>query len=298
MTQRPPRMELADYVRELTQPHTHREHYQYQINGHGTWYGADHVIHVPALLTQLWTNDTHTGSAEDGSRSSYGSRPAARIDALDTAAWIDIEAARWVTDLGEEPRSRDTADIVLQLHGLAASADLPARKAITASVRAWWIRARVVTGWDSPAWHPLATCPQCGERGTLSIRLADKIGACMHGPCGATWDETTIGLLADHIRAESEAERVREPGRGPCWCPLPQPTIENLAILCPRCRSARCRHAVTALNLVVADILLGTTSADLAERHRLARATVLRLIRRVRYAEPDVADTPRDDEGA
>jgi hypothetical protein len=239
---RPPRLDLADNVRELTSPHTHREHYS--IRRGLTWYQQDHVVRAPSLIDQLAQSDIPSGASEDGPRSGYSSRPAARLDALAALADIDLQASRWITDLGEEPRSLHTADLVLQLHGLAANADLPARKAITASVRSWWITARNVTGWDSPAWRPDNTCPQCGERGTLSIRLADKIARCSHEACWSTWDEVTIGLLADHIRAESEAERVRAPGRGPCWCPWPAPSIGDLAYLCPRCASARCRHAL------------------------------------------------------
>jgi hypothetical protein len=244
VTRPPQRLELADYIHELTRPHTHREHYQ--IRQGQTWYSQDHIVKAPSLIHQLATNDTHTGSAEDGSRSGYASKPAARLDALAALAHIDLQAARWITDLGETPRSLHTRELVLQLHGLSASAEEPARRAITASVRSWWITARIVTGWDSPAWRPDATCPQCGERGTLSIRLADKIARCSHEACGSTWDEATIGLLADHIRAESEQGRQRQGGRGPCWCPWPAPGISDLRHLCPRCGSARCRHALAA----------------------------------------------------
>lgn len=283
MTGRPQqRLELADYVRELTSPHTHREHYSIQRGQ--TWYGQDHVVKAHSLITQLAGSDIPSGASEDGPRAGYSSRPAARLDALAALADIDLQASRWITDLGEQPRSLHTQDLVLQLHGLTASAELPARKAITASVRSWWITARIVTGWDSPAWRPDATCPQCGERGTLSIRLADKIARCSHEACWSTWDEVTIGLLADHIRAESETERVRSPGRGPCWCPWPAPAIEELVFLCPACSSARCRHAVTALNLAIARILTGASTEDLVKDHRVSRQTAVRLIRRVRYA--------------
>jgi hypothetical protein len=105
------------------------------------------------------------------------------------------------------------------------------------------MQARIVTGWDSPAWSPDNTCPQCGERGTLKVRLAEHIAMCKNDACRATWDETTIGLLADHIRAESEAERVAAPGVGPCWCPWPAPLIPDMTWQCPRCGSARCTHA-------------------------------------------------------
>jgi predicted RNA-binding Zn-ribbon protein involved in translation (DUF1610 family) len=247
---RPPGMSLADYVRELTEPHAHIEYFDLAVrdlDGHliprgGQRSGQASV--VPALLTQLWENETHTGSAEGGSRHAYSSKPAARLDALDTAARIDIQAHRWITDLGEKPRSLDTVDLIRQLHGLSASASPEARREIARAIRSWWVAARVVTGWDSPAWTPDNTCPQCGERGTLKVRLADAIGMCTNDACRVYWDESTIGLLAEHIRVESAETRRDRPNRGPCFCPWPRPTVPDLAFLCPACGSPRCTHAL------------------------------------------------------
>lgn len=266
MTQRPP-MELADYVRELTEHHKHAEHYQ--VRRGQTWYGANHVTNVPPLLAQLWANDTPSASAEEGPRPGFASSPAARLEALDTAARIDIQAHRWVTDLGEPARGLDTRDLLRQLHGLAASTHRCDRRtgrrdqetnapccswhAIESDARSWWMQARIVTGWDSAAWKPDATCPQCGERGTLRIRLADSIGMCTHDQCRSTWDDSTIGLLADHIRAESSSERKPAARKGPCWCPVPEPKIPDLSVLCSACGSARCMHALTARLLVQLD---------------------------------------------
>lgn len=249
MSVRPP-MELADYVRELTEHHSHAEHYQ--IRKGATWYGANHVTKVPPLLAQLWAGDIPSAAAEDGPRPGFGSKPAARLDALDTAARIDIQAHRWVVDLGEHPRGTDTIDLVRQLHGLTASALTVTRIAITRDVRSWWTQARIVTGWDSPAWSPNNTCPQCGERGTLKVKLADGIGMCSNDACRVTWDSATIGLLADHIRIESSAEREPVRRRGPCWCDLPRADVADLRFLCPSCGSAYCRHAV--MSRLLADL--------------------------------------------
>jgi hypothetical protein len=254
-------MDLVDYVRELTENHQHREHYQ--IEHRGTWYGRDHVTTVPPLITQLWTSDVPSNAdAGGGARPGFASTPTARIDAMDTAVRIDIGAHRWVTDLGEPARSLDTVALVRQLHGLSASAhrchrSAPLRDkatkqvcctqhAIELDVRSWWTQAQIVTGWQSPPWRPDATCPACGERGTVRIRLVEQIGMCTNDACRSTWDHATIGLLAEHIRAESDAARLPVTRRGPCWCPVPEPKIPDLSVLCPACGSARCIHAVTA----------------------------------------------------
>ena len=75
-----------------------------------------------------------------------------------------------------------------------------------------------------------------------------------------------IGLLADHIRAESEAEREPLQGAGPCWCPYPQPRIPDLRFQCPRCGSARCRHA------------LGTRLVGVAEERGGGRMTIVEFL--------------------
>jgi hypothetical protein len=242
---RPRGMQLADYIHELADHHQHRETYTVRSLT-GGFAPRSHVTRVPSLMTQLWENDTPSNTAEEGPRPGFKSKPAARLEALDTAVRIDLEAARWIRDLGEDDVHTDTAASIRQLHSLAVSAHPLQRAAITNDVRRWWTQARIVTGWDSPAWSPDNTCPQCGERGTLKVRLGEHIAMCTKDVCRTTWDETNIGLLADHIRAESEAERQQRPGTGPCWSPWPKPSVPDLSFMCPACGSVRCWHALSA----------------------------------------------------
>lgn len=252
MTHKP--MDLLDYVRELCSPHQHREHYQ--VRRGGTWYGQDHVTRVPALLVQLrWASPS--GMGEDRGSSGYESRPAAPLDSLDTWARIDHDAARWVRQLGEDDgkpngEALDTIDCVRKLAALARSLD-PCRSRrpgccdahdLEADVRRWWTWARVQTGWDSPAWRPDNTCPLCGVHGSLRVKLADAIGFCAE--CHETWDNSTIALLADHIRVESQ-ERAPKAAQVSCWCPLPRPVDQpgqgRWPGLCPSCGSRWCHRA-------------------------------------------------------
>lgn len=201
-----PRLDLADLVDELTRPHIHREHYEYRRGQ--TWYGADHVTRVPALLVQL-QHASPSGTGGDRSASGYASRPAARIEALDCLQRIDTDAAWWVRHLGEDDDRSTTAGTVLQLHGLAAGLVACDRRRrgccdrheLEHDVRRWWTQARIVTGWDSPAWRPANTCPLCGVKGGLRVKLADESGFCAE--CGETWVPETIALLAEHIRSEN-----------------------------------------------------------------------------------------------
>lgn len=238
------RPDLADIVQELTATHTHRE--PYTVRTTTGWETRHHTTRVPSLLEQLWNNDTPSQAAQDGPRPGYKSKPAGRLDAVDTAARIDLDASAWIRDLGETDHHTDTAACIRQLHALAVGADKVTRDAIEADIRRWWTRARIVTGWDSPAWEPDATCPSCAERGTLRVRLSDQIGMCTNDACRALWEPATIGLLADHIRAESAAGRATRDAQDSCWCPLPRPNVTDLGHLCPRCGSWACTHGLGA----------------------------------------------------
>lgn len=205
-------MELLDYVRELCSPHQHREHYQ--VRRGQTWYGQDHVTRMPALLDQLAYAPPMLGAETHGG---YASRPAASLESVDTLVRIDLAASRWIRDLGEDdgkPNGEplDTVACVRRLGALAVSQPAVTRTAITADVRRWWTWARIATGWDSPAWKPDNTCPLCGVRGSLRVKLADAIGWC--NECHETWGRETIALLADHIRTENreDAEAGDAPG--------------------------------------------------------------------------------------
>lgn len=241
-----PHTHVLDLIAELTRPHQHREHYTTDPVA-GTRWTRDHITRVPPLLTQL-EHASPSGEGEDRSSGGYESRPTARLEALDTLVWIDREASAWVRELGwDDPSS--TAACVQLLGGLMAGMDrcdhrrprcCPAH-ALEGDVRRWWAQARIVAGWDSPAWRPDATCPICAVRGSLRIRLSAKAGLCVD--CRETWGPDTIGLLADHIRAESVQVRVLARDPEPCWCPWPTP-VEFLGPLCPRCGSARCHRAV------------------------------------------------------
>lgn len=73
---------------------------------------------------------------------------------------------------------------------------------VEADVRRWWRQARIISGWDSPTYRPYASCPSCSNRKGLRINLTAHSAVCVE--CRNVWGPETIGLLAEHIRAEKE----------------------------------------------------------------------------------------------
>lgn len=186
-------------ITELTSHHSHREHYTVRVDGR--WQPGDHRTMVPPLLVQLLNTPAAANEVQAGPmQGSYGSRPTARIEALDCLVRIDMEASRWLRDLGQDDPV-DTIRVVRQLGGMLRGQPLVTRRELERDVRRWWTQARIVTGWDSPAWRPDNTCPLCSVRGGLRVKLGDQTALCIE--CGETWTSDQIGLLADHILSEN-----------------------------------------------------------------------------------------------
>lgn len=206
--------DVHSMIAELTRPHVIGT--QYQTFRDGELQSAYHYLRTPALLVQLNNADpANTGAAF---RATPGSRPPTSIEAIDTLAHIDNEAATWVRKLGHDDPG-DTIACVQKVYSLAPSAEFCGRQfpvlddkrkviccdthRIARAIHAWWTAARVVSGWDSAAWAPNNTCPVdgCGERRSLRIRVEEKTALCTN--CRETWDAGSIGILAEHIRAEN-----------------------------------------------------------------------------------------------
>lgn len=223
--------DIHTIVRQLTETHVHRQPYTFE-GDMSTW-DTVHVTTVPALLEQLAGFDRASEPNQGGTKAA--SQPAADIEAIDTLALIDLEASRWVRELGENDPA-DTAACVRKLYALAASAHFCGhstatietieeqstgadgetvsrkRKKVTCctvhdierDIRRWWTQARITSGWDMAAWKPNNTCPVCSDRRTLRIRSDDMTAMCTK--CRETWDQGTIGILAEHVRLENGDE--------------------------------------------------------------------------------------------
>jgi hypothetical protein len=192
----------------------------------------------PPLFEQLYASIEQSGSAEAGVSRPASSRPTARLDAIDTANRIDTQVDVWLNRLDvtavriDHGRPAGTAltesEVKLQesigrlrhlaslgpslkFCGRPSPVRAPVSREVTCcachelevDISKWWTWARVVTGWDTPAWQPANTCPLCGLRGSIRIRLEEQRATCINDACRETWDNATIGLLAEHIRREN-----------------------------------------------------------------------------------------------
>ena len=216
-------VDVLDCVTDLTAPTIRREGFtvgQVNPDGSTTWIQQRHQTTSPSLLEQLWGAVEASGSVEGGQRT-FSSKPSARLDAIDAAQRIDTGAFTWLRKLGlvdvyDDETLPDTAAAIKRLGSLLPSAErcnrrTPARDRVCCTqhhieidIRSWWITARVLTGWDSPAWQPANSCPVCEVKGGLRVKLEHRTAVCVE--CGSTWSAETIGLLADHIRAENHED--------------------------------------------------------------------------------------------
>lgn len=266
---------LADLVRELTEPHSHSESFSYATDQ--TTYAGRHVTNHPSLLAQLAAATQMLGNADDGIRLGYGSRPSARLDAIDTLSRIDGEARSWFTATvsSTEAAVRLAASFVPSVHscGHACRDQTPEcdrtcchRHELDWQVRRWYTWSRLVTGWDRPAWRPDASCPACGKRGGLRVRIDEDQQNAMCTECHATWTEDNIDRLAFHIKAEAE-----------CAAPGCDQRATRARLIDPDqpdgpTRRVCTRHAVVDFTpvTVVTSVPLGEVSADAPTPQRAA----------------------------
>lgn len=205
---------IADCVEELTTPRTHREPYT-RMTDAGTMISDRHVTHVPPLLEQLQQAiEPSSGRSVDSGLSVPSSRPSALIEAMDTYMRIDHDAYMWCKTYAEDRRWDSLTDKLRALVGAAGRMEDDTQHNLARACRSWLTAAKVTTGWEVPAHRPRNTCPLCGEKQTLRIRLGDGVTSnaasalCVN--CFQTWDDSNIGLLAAHIRTENDDEPFSE----------------------------------------------------------------------------------------
>jgi hypothetical protein len=201
-------LDLSRAVDELTRPRTNSE--TYQVHDGVRWQNRRHNVRVASLLDQLRLAVEANSTMQDGPRPAFGSKPAARLEAIDRLTAIDSGAAIWATrHLGQSARE-NTEGNLRTIVGQAAELEDEPLAALVREVTRWRVWARVVTGWDEPPYRPHNACPLCGVKGSLRIRVIDRYAACVD--CGEAWGPDSIMLLAEHIRWENNDEPLEAAG--------------------------------------------------------------------------------------
>lgn len=200
-------LHIADAVDELTRPRTNREPYSY-VDEHNTVVHRRHPTYVPPLLEQLQQAiEPRTRGGASFTGNIPESRPSAHIDAMDVYMRIDQAVYDWTKTYAEQRRWDSLTDRLRALVGAAPNMEDDTQHDLAREARRWVTWAKVTTGWEVPARQPDNTCPLCGVRGSLRVRVGDGItsaeAAAYCVGCGESWDNSTIGLLAEHIRSEN-----------------------------------------------------------------------------------------------
>lgn len=166
--------------------------------------GGLHIVQHPALLDQI--SNTVTGrtlGSDSFSGGGYSSKPAGRIDCLAFLERINKQSYSLAHDHGIR-----LLPIKARLGAIGGA--LGSEIKVHPWVRGWWATARILTQHDAPPFAPDVPCPvdECGKRGTIRIRLEDKLANCVE--CHTVWTEEaeepwlTFGRLAEWIRWASE----------------------------------------------------------------------------------------------
>lgn len=198
--------DIADTADALTEPHQHLEPvYDYDHHRNRRMKRVYATVQPGLLGALAEAVEPATKPEGEGRPAGFRSAPPLCLEAVSRLAVIQLGVIRWCWSLHIE--LRDTTESNLRgLVGAAGNMDPDTQTVFLDELRQWRTWCAVMTGWQSPAYAPAVPCPVdgCAQRNTLRINLARKTGMCTH--CHATWDETTIGILADYIRTSTDKE--------------------------------------------------------------------------------------------
>lgn len=191
---------IADRVRDLTEPVTTRQTQWVRSADGLRLEPAVHTVEHPPLVVQL---EFAVAGSTAGASSSGGfeSRPAANLEPLDALMVMRREVGAWVRiGLREHPGA--LAVDLARLSSRAHEFDDDDQHALDRDVLRWWVRARIATTWDAAPLKVFVPCTVCGVRGKIRVTLDPLAAACIE--CESAWDNTTIGILGEHIRLSLE----------------------------------------------------------------------------------------------
>lgn len=135
-----------------------------------------------------------------GAHQPPGPRYPARLEAIDRLLAIQVGAAMWCARVERTLRDSAAANI-RALVGVAPTLPSGDQDGLLSAMRGWHTWAAVASCWQRPDDAPRGTCPACDGRNTIRVRLATRKAFCV--ACGAWWDDSTMGVLAEHMAPQS-----------------------------------------------------------------------------------------------
>ena len=186
---------VAEAVDALTNPIRSRTRYQ-------TWHGNNRKTRTwqaqfPSLLHQLEQaaipGETYIEDTNGTAHRTPASCPPARLEAIN----LSLAITAWAADKTWQARITVRENTTANLRALVGAYPAEDRNMLN-QLRRWIDQARVLAGWNLPPMRLKTPCPQCDTPDALRVRLDQQRAACTQ--CRATWDNTTIGLLAEHVR--------------------------------------------------------------------------------------------------
>lgn len=209
-------MDLADSIRELTEPRHHTEYVELTVVETVTRRGRTrerrrrerraHIIELPGLLQAL-AQAARPGSSDASGTAAGGfeSRPSAELEPLSVLREITDDMGFWARTF-----SIERVTLAGNLSALvSAPHDDPQLEHIANQARRWVRRARMATGFDPAPMTLSEPCPYCHRRHALTISGDMQRARCNR--CGVDWTPDTIGLLADMLRANETQETMTDP---------------------------------------------------------------------------------------
>lgn len=176
-----------------------------------------HTVTLPGLLGQLYESVVPSGSAgEGGARTHPGSRPPLALEALSRHTEITLAVATWCWKL--RITQRDTVEGNLRAL-VGASMHREEAEDLLRDMRRWRSWAATMTGWETITRLDGVPCPvvECGKTGSLRLNLTAKTAYCANPDrdqdglrvCGAHWDDTSIGVLAEYVNRITDGKGVK-----------------------------------------------------------------------------------------
>jgi hypothetical protein len=211
--------DLADDVRELTEPRHHTEMVE-AVERDGAKrrrVRRPHPVTMPSLLQCLLDCLTPASSGDMAAVvASFESKPSADLEPLRVFRAIEDGADHWCAML-----SIEASTVTARLSRLVGAHHTDQQLSeIARDVHRWVRDARIATGWDAPSFTLGDACPNCGRRNTLVVSGDLDHAKC--GRCRMEWPHDLIGILSQMLIANQTEEVVRAGGM--CGAPLADET--------------------------------------------------------------------------